>query len=135
LDPGSPAVYAAPVPSPVGSTGVKQRCSMFECRIADPDPVRTFPHSWFFKVLLISHQISDASTDTSTGTNTPSQSTDASVQKLVQVLMNALQQYQNEEAPSNTTTTVDLATPDEAGDESDPAPAIDALLGDSDAAL
>jgi hypothetical protein len=57
------------------------------------------------------------------------------VQKLVQVLIDALQQYQNEEAPSNTTTTVDLATPDDAGDESEPEPVIDALLGDSDAAL
>ena len=49
--------------------------------------------------------------------------------------MDALQQYQNEEASLNTTTTVDLATPDEAGAQSEPVPVTDALLGDSDAAL
>ena len=49
--------------------------------------------------------------------------------------MDSFQQYQTVEAPSNTTTTVDLATPDEAGDQSEPVPVTDALLGDSDAAL
>ena len=58
------------------------------------------------------------------------------MQNLVKVLIDALQKYQSEETPSNTTMTVDLATPEEAGDQSAPVPVIDALLGDdSDPAL
>jgi hypothetical protein len=52
------------------------------------------------------------------------------------MLIATLQQYQQtEETPSNTSTIVDLATSEEAGDQSEPEPLIDVLLGDSDAAL
>lgn len=95
---GSPATYAAPIPS-----GVKRGCDQFECRIAG------------------------AASGSSTNTNTTSQS--SNVQTLVKLLMNALQTYQDQTGtPSNTTTTVDLATPE---DQSEPVPVIDALLGDS----
>ncbi|KAI0282855.1 hypothetical protein BGY98DRAFT_953928 [Russula aff. rugulosa BPL654] len=107
---GSPAVYAAPVPFPVGSTSVKRYCTFYECREVETP--------------------SESSIDTSTDV-TP-QLTD--MQKLVSVLMSALQSYSNEETPSNTTTTVDLTAPEDAGDPSEPEPAIDAidaLLGDS----
>jgi hypothetical protein len=48
--------------------------------------------------------------------------------------MSAFQSYSNEETPSNTTTTVELTAPEDAGDPSEAEPAIvaiDALLGDS----
>jgi hypothetical protein len=51
---------------------------------------------------------------------------------LARVLIAALQQYQAEAIPSNTTPNVDVATPDGAGDTSEPVPVIDTLLGDSD---
>jgi hypothetical protein len=57
------------------------------------------------------------------------------VQQLVSALIEALQNFQFAEAadtPSNTTSTVDLATSEEAGDPSDPGSVIDALLGDTD---
>jgi hypothetical protein len=46
LEPGSPAVYAALVSSPIGSTGVKPMCDLKYCK--DVENVPTFPHSWFY---------------------------------------------------------------------------------------
>jgi len=78
-------------------------------------------------------RIADSASGSSTDTDTTSPQTD--VQNLVGVLISALQNYQAQQTPSNTNTTVDLAAPEDSGDGSEPEPVIDALLGDTDPAL
>jgi len=72
------------------------------------------PSLLLFLTLPISGQTSDTDTTSQSG-----------VSGLVAVLINALQKYQIANTPSNTTT-VDLATLEDTGDE--PVPVVDAML-------
>ena len=108
------SAHAVPIPSQAHSPGEKRFCKSYNCRLAEP--VRTFPYSCF-----LSHTQSRQSPATGSASQ-------PGTETLADVLINALQTYQAQSMPSNSDTTVDLATPQSDG----PGPVVDTTgLGDA----